>query len=79
MLDLKKIKEILQDIKKGDRMSKGGESLVNEEEKKEERSRQGNKSDVEDEGELKPWTRRVELPVFEGMDPMGWLSRVEFF
>jgi len=60
-------------------MSEGGEGSVNEEEKKEERSRQGNKSDVEDEGKLKPWTRRVELSVFEGMDPIGWQSREEKF
>jgi len=76
MLD---IKEMLRDLKKGDKMSEGGESSVNGDERKEEWSRQGNKSDVEDEGELKPWSRRVELPIFEGVDPMGWLARAEKF
>jgi len=28
---------------------------------------------------MKPWTRRVELPVFEGVDPMGWLAKAENF
>ena len=35
--------------------------------------------DKEDEGELKPWFRRVELLIFEGVDPMGWLARAKKF
>jgi len=76
MLDLKEIKEMLRDIMKGDKMSEG-ESSVNGDERKEERSRQGNKSDAEDAGDLKLWSRRVDLPIFEGVDPMGWLARAE--
>jgi len=34
LLDLKEIKELLQDIKKRDRMSEGGEKFVNDEDKK---------------------------------------------
>lgn len=48
---------------------------MNGDEKKEERSRQGNKFDVADEEELKPWFRRVELPIFEGVNLTGWLAR----
>ena len=79
MLELKEIKEMLQDLKKGDRRSKGGESLVNGEERREEPSRQENQWEKENEGEMKLWTRRVELQVFEGVDPMGWLAKAEKF
>jgi len=48
------IKELLRKFKKGDRMSEGGESSVNGEERREDWSRHGNKSDMEEEGELKP-------------------------
>jgi len=73
------IKEFLREFKKGDRMSDGGESSMNGEERREDRSRHGNKLDMEEEGQLKPWTRRVELPSFEGADPSGWLARAEKF
>jgi len=73
------IKEMLQNLKKGDKLSDGGESSVNGEERREDRSRYENKSDVDEEGELKPWSRRVELPIFEGVDLMGWLARAEIF
>jgi len=72
------IKELLRDIKKGDRASDGGENLVNEGERSE-RSRHRSKSDMEEEGKLKSWTRRVELPSFEGTDSSGWLARAEKF
>ena len=52
---------------------------MNGDERREEHSRQGTKFDTEDEGELKPWSRRVELPIFEGVDPMVWLARAEKF
>jgi len=67
---MKEIKEMMRDIKKSDKMSEVGENMVNEEEKKEERSGNSNKSYEEDERELKPWARRVELPILEGADPM---------
>ena len=73
------IKELLREFKKGDRMSDGGQNSVNGEERKEERFRHGNKSVMGEEGELKPWIRRVELPTFEGADPSGWLARAEKF
>jgi len=28
---------------------------------------------------LRPWTKRVELPTFEGSDPLGWITHVELF
>ena len=55
------IKELLQEFKKGDKMSDRGESSVNGEERREDQSRHRIKLDMEEEGELKPWTRRVEL------------------
>lgn len=34
----------------------------------------------DDRSELQPnWMKRVELPTFEGIDPLGWVSRVEKF
>ncbi|XP_022640337.1 uncharacterized protein LOC111242250 [Vigna radiata var. radiata] len=30
-------------------------------------------------GEQKPWRKRVELPTFEGEEPLSWLNRVERF
>jgi len=42
MLELKEIKEMLRDLKKGDKISKEGESSVNGDERREERSRQDN-------------------------------------
>ena len=65
------IKELLWEFKKGDRMSDGGESSVDEEERREDRSTHGNKSKLEKEGELKPWARRAVLPSFEGADHSG--------
>jgi len=53
------IKEMLRDLKKGDILSDEGESSVNGEERREDRSRHGNKLDVEEEAELRPWSRRV--------------------
>jgi len=73
------IKELLRDIKKGDRAFDGGESLVNGGERRSERSWQRSKSDMEEEGELRSWTRRVELPSFEGTVPSGWVARAENF
>ena len=79
MLELKEIKEMLRDLKKGDRRSEGGESSVNGEERVEEPSRQDSQREKMKEGEMKSWGRRVELPGFEGEDPMGWLARAEKF
>ena len=73
------IKEMLRNLKKGDRLSDGGESSVNGEERRDERVKQSSKSEGEEEGEWRPWSRRIELPMFEGVDPMGWLARAEKF
>lgn len=37
------------------------------------------KSKDEEEEETRTWTKRVELPAFDGVDPHGWLSRAEKF
>jgi len=33
----------------------------------------------EEEEETRTWTKRVELPTFDGVDPQGWLSSAEKF
>jgi len=73
--DIIDIKEMLRNLKKGDRLSDGGESSVNGEERRDERVKQSNKSEYEEESEERPWSRRIELPMFEGVDPLdGWLG-----
>jgi len=79
LLEMKEIKELFRDIKKSERMSEGRDISLNEEEKNEERSVHGNKTNEEEERELKPWTRRVELPIFEGTDPLRWITRAKIF
>lgn len=27
----------------------------------------------------RPWTKRVELPIFEGNDPLGWIACIEIY
>jgi len=58
-----------------------GESwkAVNGEGRKEERYAHNNKPDEEDADVQRPWMKRVELPTFEGRDPLGWISRAEKF
>ena len=48
------IKELLWDLKKGDKVPDRGESSMNGQERREDRSRQRNKSDMEEEGDWKP-------------------------
>ena len=77
--DIINIKEMLRNLKKGDRLSDRGESSVNGEERRDERVKQSSKSEYEEESEGRPWSRRIELPMFEGVDPIGWLARAEKF
>jgi len=69
LLDLKEIKELFKASKKVDKSSEGGENSVNGEERRERSAEIGNNFEEEEEERAKTWTRRVELPVFEGMDP----------
>jgi len=62
-----------------DKSSEGGENSVNGEERRERSAEIGNNFKEEEEERVKMWTRRVELPVFEGMDLQGWISRAEKF
>lgn len=52
---------------------------MHNEEKEEDISVQDHKSKDEEEDEVRLWTKRVELPIFEGVDPQGCLSRAETF
>jgi len=73
------IKELLRDLKKSESSSEGGESFVNEEARKEERSMQGEKSKDEEEPQTRESVKRVKLPIFVGLDSHGLLTRVQKF
>jgi len=73
--NMKEIKELLQELKKSKKLSEGGEYLINDEEKKEERYLHSTRSDENGEELLRPCVKTVELPMFEGNDS----SRLVFF
>ena len=51
---------------------------MNDEVEKELRERNEERYDMVEE-EPKSWTRRIELPTFEGIDPHRWVARAEKF
>lgn len=69
-------KKILRTIKWGERSSEKCENSTNG-------GKKGgieHNDDIEEEEEVqRHWMKRVELPNFEGNDPMGWISRAEIF
>jgi len=76
---LLELKEKLKDPKKVDKKSEGSENSVNREERKERSIELGINLEEEEEERFKAWTRRVELPNFEGLDSHGWISRAKKF
>jgi len=68
------LKKLIRDPKRSNKMSDGGENSVNEGERKERQSMQGEKSNEEGEAEPRESVKKVELPIFEGVDPQGWLG-----
>jgi len=53
--------------------------LVNGEEKREEEDIDNNGSNQDEEEQLHPWIKGVEVPTFDGSDPQGWIVGVEIF
>jgi len=69
LLELKKIKEMLKASKKVDKSSKNGKMFINDKERREISVEIGNNFEEDEEERAKTWTRMVELPVFQSMDP----------
>jgi len=69
--------EMMKGFKKSDKNYEGGENSVNDEEEKELRAKRRNQIEGEEEEEVRSWTKRVDLPMFEGSDPHRWVSRAE--
>jgi len=79
ILDMREIKELLLEIKKRKKLSNGGENSINREEKRVEEDIDNNRFNKDEEEPLHPWFKRVDLPMFEGIDPLGWITRAERF
>ncbi|KOM51969.1 hypothetical protein LR48_Vigan09g062800 [Vigna angularis] len=62
-----------------DRSSEGSRDSVNAE--RERRPPKSSEEEEEDDGGevQRSWMKRVELPTFEGTDPMGWIAKAEKF
>jgi len=73
----KAFKKAYKSSEGGENSVNGGENSVNGEERRERTAEIWNNFEEKKEEGAKTWTRRVELPVFEGMDTQGWISRAE--
>jgi len=64
--DMKEIKELLLEIKKGKKLSNGGENSISGDKKREEEDIDNHGFNKNEEEPLRPRVKRVELPTFEG-------------
>jgi len=69
------IKELFQETNKSKKLSKGGEYLVNDEEKHKERYLHSSGSKGEGEELLRPWVKTWNFPCLKGMTPQGWCQK----
>ena len=56
-----------------------GDHFVNKNEKPWELEEESGKTEEDEDVPLRSWVKKVELPTFEGHDPLGWLARAEKF
>lgn len=72
------MKELLLQMKGKKAPSVEGDNSVNKEKSSEDEAEDEGTEEEEDKL-LCSWVKKVELPTFEGHDPLGWLARAEFF
>lgn len=77
--DMDFIKELLLQMKGKKTPSVEGDNSVHKEEKSSEDEAGDDVTEEEEDKPLRSWFKKVELPTFEGNDPLGWLARAEKF
>jgi len=81
--NLHKIRNMIKNSKKpeegSEKSSENGENSVNNRKGAVKMIRKEDSDSDSEEEVQKQWMKRVELPTFEGSDPMGWIARAEKF
>jgi len=75
---LQEIKELLESPRNAKEVLKSDNS-INRGRRGEREERSDNLEEEEEEEVQRHWMKKVELPTFEGNDPMGWTTRAEIF